>query len=59
MTRPDEETALAHSVGVMRGDWNPQFFHWPSLTFYVFGSVFAVGTTRSSWTAMSRTFWSP
>ena len=52
MARPDEETALGHAVGVMRGDLNPQFFHWPSLTFYVFGGIFAaVSWVRSWWEA--------
>jgi hypothetical protein len=49
MARPDEETALGHSVGVMRGDFNPQFFHWPSLTFYFLGSVFGAVTYVRSW----------
>ena len=48
MARPDEETALGHAVGVMRGDLNPQFFHWPSLTFYVFGGIFAAVSFVSS-----------
>jgi 4-amino-4-deoxy-L-arabinose transferase-like glycosyltransferase len=48
MARPDEETALGHAVAVMRGDLNPQFFHWPSLIFYVFGSVFAAVSYVSS-----------
>jgi hypothetical protein len=52
MARPDEETALGHAIAVMRGDLNPQFFHWPSLTFYVFGGVFAlVSSLRSLWGA--------
>ena len=33
--RPDEETALGKAVDVLHGQLNPQFFHWPSLTFYV------------------------
>ena len=49
MARPDEETALGHAAGVMRGDLNPQFFHWPSLTFYFFGGVFAALTWVRSW----------
>jgi hypothetical protein len=52
MARPDEETALGHAAGVMRGDLNPQFFHWPSFTFYFFGAVFAaVSWVRSWWEA--------
>jgi hypothetical protein len=38
--RPDETVALGHAVAVMRGDINPHFFHWPSLTFYLFAAVF-------------------
>ena len=33
--RPDEETTIAHAVAILRGDPNPHFFHWPSLTFYL------------------------
>src|ERR687893_158073 len=49
MARPDEETALGHAIGVMRGDLNPQFFHWPSLTFYLFGTIFAAVSYLRSW----------
>ena len=38
--RPDEIDAVMHGQMVMRGDFNPHFFHWPSLTFYTFGAVF-------------------
>ena len=38
--RPDEVEAVVHGQMVMRGDLNPHFFHWPSLTFYAFGAVF-------------------
>ena len=38
--RPDEIDAVMHGQMVMRGDLNPHFFHWPSLTFYTFGGVF-------------------
>jgi Dolichyl-phosphate-mannose-protein mannosyltransferase len=38
--RPDEIDAVMHGQMVMRGDLNPHFFHWPSLTFYTFGAVF-------------------
>ncbi len=38
--RPDETDAVMHAQMVMRGDLNPHFFHWPSLTFYTFGAVF-------------------
>src|SRR5690349_2380540 len=51
MARPDEETALGHALDVMHGKWNPQFFHWPSLTFYLFGGVFAlISWVRALWT---------
>ena len=43
--RPDEETALGQALAVMGGDPNPHFFHWPSLTFYVFAGLF----TAASW----------
>ena len=43
--RPDEEV----STGIARhmlatGDFNPHFFHWPSLTFYVFAAVHRAGS---------------
>jgi 4-amino-4-deoxy-L-arabinose transferase-like glycosyltransferase len=37
--RPDEETALGRALDVAGGQFNPRFFHWPSLTFYVFGGA--------------------
>ena len=37
--RPDEETALGKAVDVLHGQLNPRFFHWPSLTFYLFAGV--------------------
>lgn len=37
--RPDEETAIGHALDVLKGDLNPHFFHWPSLTFYLFAGV--------------------
>lgn len=40
--RPDEEVAIAKASGVLRGDFNPHFFHWPSLTFYIFAAMFAL-----------------
>jgi len=40
--RPDEGTAIGHAVDVLRGDPNPHFFNWPSLTFYVFAAAFAI-----------------
>ena len=42
--RPDEETALGRSLGMLGGDLNPAFFHWPSLTFYVFAAIFKAAT---------------
>ena len=38
--RPDETDAIMHGQMIMRGDLNPHFFHWPSVTFYAFGAVF-------------------
>jgi len=40
--RPDEAVSISRAVGVLAGDLNPHFFHWPSLTFYVFAA--ALGT---------------
>jgi 4-amino-4-deoxy-L-arabinose transferase-like glycosyltransferase len=37
--RPDEETAVGKAVDVLNGELNPRFFHWPSLTFYLFAAV--------------------
>ncbi len=42
--RPDEETAIGHAVAMLGGDLNPHFFHWPSLTFYLFAAMFAAWT---------------
>ena len=39
--RPDEEVAVFHALKMLEGDANPHFFHWPSLTFYVFAAAFA------------------
>jgi 4-amino-4-deoxy-L-arabinose transferase-like glycosyltransferase len=39
--RPDEEVAVFHALKMLEGDFNPHFFHWPSLTFYVFAALFA------------------
>jgi 4-amino-4-deoxy-L-arabinose transferase-like glycosyltransferase len=41
-SRPDETEAVGHALGMLGGDLNPHFFHWPSLTFYLFAGVFAV-----------------
>ena len=40
--RPDEAVAISRASGILAGDFNPHFFHWPSLTFYVFAA--ALGT---------------
>ena len=37
--RPDEETAIGKAIAALDGEPNPRFFHWPSLTFYVFAGV--------------------
>ena len=39
--RPDEDVAVSHALDVLAGDFNPHFFEWPSLTFYVFAGLFA------------------
>ena len=38
--RPDEEVATGIATKILTGDLNPRFFHWPSLTFYVFAGVY-------------------
>ncbi|HZP47728.1 MAG TPA: glycosyltransferase family 39 protein [Vicinamibacterales bacterium] len=38
--RPDEEVTIGHAVDVLGGDFNPRFFHWPSLTFYLLAACF-------------------
>lgn len=37
--RPDEETAIGKALDALNDQPNPRFFHWPSLTFYVFAGV--------------------
>ncbi len=39
--RPDEEVAVLKALGILAGDPNPHFFHWPSLTLYGFAGLFA------------------
>ena len=55
--RPDEEVAVSIATRVTEGDLNPHFFHWPSLTFYVFAALYwmvsAVRTAFSIETPMS------
>ncbi len=38
--RPDEGAAIGHAMAILQGDLNPRFFHWPSLTFYLFAALF-------------------
>src|SRR4029453_18270758 len=40
--RPDEAESISRASGILAGDLNPHFFHWPSLTFYLFAA--ALGT---------------
>ena len=42
--RPDEEVAIGHAVAILAGDLNPHFFHWPSLTLYLFAAAFWTGS---------------
>jgi hypothetical protein len=42
--RPDEGAAVGHAVAILGGDLNPHFFHWPSLTFYLFAVAFAAAS---------------
>ena len=37
--RPDEETSIGRALGVLEHEPNPGFFHWPSLTFYLFAGL--------------------
>ena len=39
--RPDEDVAVSKALSILGGDPNPHFFHWPSLTLYVFAGLFA------------------
>ena len=43
--RPDEGAAIGHATAMLGGDLNPHFFHWPSLTFYLFAAVFAIASS--------------
>ena len=40
--RPDEAVAAGVAARMLSGDLNPHFFHWPSLTFYLFAGVFGL-----------------
>jgi dolichyl-phosphate-mannose-protein mannosyltransferase len=42
--RPDEAVAIGRALGILDGDLNPHFFHWPSLTFYLFAGGFAIAS---------------
>jgi hypothetical protein len=50
--RPDETAALGLAVSVRSGDLNPHFFHWPSLTIY----LFAIVHTALSWSRRALNF---
>jgi len=41
MTRPDEEFLIGKALGIF-SDYNPHFFEWPSLYFYVVHAVFRI-----------------
>ena len=38
--RPDETVATGIATRILAGDLNPHFFHWPSLTLYLFAGAF-------------------
>jgi hypothetical protein len=38
--RPDEAESLHYAMGIVAGDPNPHFFHWPSLHFYALALLF-------------------
>jgi 4-amino-4-deoxy-L-arabinose transferase-like glycosyltransferase len=42
--RPDERVSIEYAMEMLRGDLNPHFFHWPSLTFYVFAALFWIAS---------------
>jgi hypothetical protein len=42
--RPDEETSIGLAAAILAGDPNPHFFHWPSLTFYLFAGLFQIAS---------------
>ena len=37
--RPDEAESISRASGILAGDLNPHFFHWPSLTLYMFAGL--------------------
>ena len=51
--RPDEETSLGHAAAILGGDPNPHFFHWPSLTFYVFAGLFEAASAAKRLAGMT------
>jgi hypothetical protein len=46
--RPDEETAVGRAAAMLGGDLNPRFFHWPSLTFYLFAGAYRAASLARS-----------
>jgi 4-amino-4-deoxy-L-arabinose transferase-like glycosyltransferase len=43
LARPDEDVAAGRAAAMLStGDANPHFFHWPSLTFYLFAAAYAI-----------------
>src|SRR5262245_14060519 len=46
--RPDEQLAVDYAASIAAGDPNPHFFHWPSLTLYLFAAAFAAARAAGS-----------
>jgi 4-amino-4-deoxy-L-arabinose transferase-like glycosyltransferase len=46
-SRPDEEVAVGHALNVLDGTYNPEFFEWPSVTFYLFAASFRLASAVS------------
>jgi hypothetical protein len=46
-SRPDEEFVVAVALGFFSGDYNPHFFQWPSLFFYLAHGVAWLGYLAS------------
>ncbi len=40
MARPDESLVVSTSLQFLKGDFNPHFFHWPSLYFYIISGLY-------------------
>jgi hypothetical protein len=53
--RPDETTALGLATALRSGDLNPHFFHWPTLTMYLFAGAQAALVAVRSALEMDRT----